>query len=326
MLGPLFFGATLSILGVRLDPSQNLRRLGQTIIGIAAGLAFNAEVLAELARWFPFMVLAAMASVIVAGVASVVFARFARLDQTTSYFACLPGGLAEMAVVGQTRGARPEPVALMHTLRVTLVVLTVPPLLIAMGTPDFAPLAKGEALALEWIVALVAGGIVTALILRWLHLNNPFMIGAILFTAVLASSGIVTGKLPTVLFAGAQLLIGFSVGCRFQRDVLLSLPRVAIVGSIVNLGMVAVMATFGLLLAGLLDVPIAVGILSTSPGGLAEMGVTAQLLHLSVPTILGFQITRGVLVNSLATHYFALFTRLGILDFLNRILFGRAKP
>jgi len=38
-------------------------------------------------------------------------------------------------------------------------------------------------------------------------------------------------------------------------------------------------------------------ILATSPGGLAEMTITAQALHISVPLVVAFHLFRVVIVN-----------------------------
>ena len=323
MLGPLLFAACLSVAGLPLAPNGKLRRLGQTLIGVGVGLNFTAEAMRELMSRFPLMVLTALLSVLVACIASVALARFARLDRATAFFACLPGGLAEMAEIGQSSGARPEAVTILHTLRVTLVVMTVPPLLIALGTPDLGLQTQAQSVSVGWVIGLGLGGLVVALGLGKIHLRNPYMIGAILFSAVLSANGMIVGKLPPILFAGAQLLVGFAVGCRFRRDILMTLPRAAAVGTLVILAIMGVMALFGWLLALRLGVPFASGLLSSTPGGLAEMGVTAQLLHLGVPSIIGFQITRVVMVNGFATQYFVMLTRSGVFSYLEGMLGGR---
>lgn len=322
MLGPLLVAACLSIAGADLRPSENSRRLGQLTIGAAVGLNMSAPVLVELGHWFPLMLFSAFFSVFVSCVAGVILARQARLDRKTAFFASLPGGLAEMGNIGVRMGAKAEPIAIVQTLRVTLVVLTVPPVLLMLGSPDFASPPAAEVVAFHWAAGLVAGGACAAYFLKFARLNNPYMIGAVLFTAFFAASGLVSGKMPQPLFFLAQLLIGFAVGCRFRRDMLVRLPRVTLFATFSILGLIVVMACFGLALAGLTSLPYPVTMLATSPGGLAEMAATAQVLHLAIPTVVGFQVVRGVLVNGLASHYFIFFTKTGFLDLLERILGG----
>ena len=55
-------------------------------------------------------------------------------------------------------------------------------------------------------------------------------------------------------------------------------------------------------LAWAFDLPIATMIIATSPGGLAEMTITAQALHISVPLVVAFHLFRVVMVN-IGTQY-----------------------
>ncbi len=50
-------------------------------------------------------------------------------------------------------------------------------------------------------------------------------------------------------------------------------------------------------LAWLFSLPIAPMIIATSPGGLAEMTITAQALQISVPLVVPFHLFRAVIVN-----------------------------
>lgn len=321
MLGPLVLSAGLSMAGFDLRPNDNCRRFGQMMIGIAVGLHMSAPVLLELARWLPLMVVSAFFSVLMAAVVSVLLAKLARLDEKTAFFASLPGGLAEMGNIAAQLGARMEPIAIVQTLRVAMVVLTVPPALLLYNRPDFASMAPGTVIPFYWSAGLIAGGFIVAKGLALLRLNNPYMIGGVIVTAFFASSGLVVGKMQPGLFAVAQLLLGVSVGGRFRRDKLGNLWRVALYAMVSVLGLVLLMACFGVALSAVTGLPLTVGILATLPGGLAEMAVTAQLLHLAVPTIVGFQVVRGVLVNAFASYYYSFLSKSGMLSFLQR-LFG----
>ncbi|MGJ7043026.1 membrane AbrB-like protein [Shinella sp. BE166] len=325
MLGPLLVAACLSAAGFDLRPNENVRKFGQLTIGTAVGLTMTASVLAELGGWLPLMVLSALVSVMMSCVAGVILARQARLDQKTAFFASLPGGLAEMGNIGVQMGAQAEPIAIVHTLRVTIVALTIPSILLAFGTPDFAVAPGTRIVDPYWTVGLIVGGAAFAYFLGRIRLNNPYMIGAILFTAIFASRGLVAGKMYHPLFAVAQLMIGFAVGCRFRRDILAKLPRVAFFSVISIFGLGTVMVGFALLLSFATGLTYPAAILASSPGGLSEMTVTAEILHLAVPTVVGFQVVRGILVNSLASHYYALLTRYGVLDLLQRV-FGSPDP
>ncbi|HWH77490.1 MAG TPA: AbrB family transcriptional regulator, partial [Candidatus Binatus sp.] len=53
----------------------------------------------------------------------------------------------------------------------------------------------------------------------------------------------------------------------------------------------------GVALSWFFGLPVATMIIATSPGGLAEMTITAQALHISVPLVVAFHFFRVVVVN-----------------------------
>jgi exosortase/archaeosortase len=63
----------------------------------------------------------------------------------------------------------------------------------------------------------------------------------------------------------------------------------------------------GLLLAWLFNLPIATMLLATSPGGLAEMTITAQALKVGVPLVVAFHLFRVIVVN-MGTQYIYTFS------------------
>lgn len=320
MLGPMLTAAAFSIGGVRPRVSDRLRRIGQMMVGASVGLNFSGPVLAELVRWFPLMILAASFAILASCVGGALFARFARIDPVTAYFASLPGGLAEMGNVGSAMGGRTEIIALLQTLRIALVVLTLPPILLALGTPDFSSLPAAGTVSYASILVLAAGSAIFSWCLGLLRLNNPYMIGAVIFTAILSTNDVVVGRMPTPVFALAQLLLGFAVGCRFNRAMLAEVPRVTVVGLLFVVFIMAVMAMFAWLSAWAAGLDFSTALLATSPGGMAEMTVTAQALHLAVPLVLSFQVVRGLMVNGLASHVYVLLTKLGFFRFMRRLL------
>jgi len=144
------------------------------------------------------------------------------------------------------------------------------------------------------------------------------MIGALIGTGLLTAFDLTQGKMPHLLFAAGQVLIGYNIGTRFKRDALKKLPRVAVIGIVIILAMVAAMALYALGLAQVVPLDLAVAILSSSPGGTAEMATTAQILHLPIALITAFHITRAVLVNGFATYYWHGLSAIGYLPALER--------
>jgi membrane AbrB-like protein len=100
----------------------------------------------------------------------------------------------------------------------------------------------------------------------------------------------------------AQLMFGLVLGARYERA-FFARYRLFIPFALLNSLFVLIASiAAGAALAWAFDLPIATMILATSPGGLAEMTITAQALQISVPLVVAFHLFRVVMVN-LGTQY-----------------------
>jgi membrane AbrB-like protein len=319
LLGSMVTAIILALGGLPAHPPAMCRKAGQLCIGTGVGLNMTDTALAEVVRWLPLMLATAIGSVLVTSIISVFLARFARIDMKSSFFACLPGGLAEMGTVGKSFGAEPEPVAVVQALRVILVVLFVPSTLIALGMTGAYSAPSSSFISMYWVPTLILGGMVGVLILSRLRLNNPWMLGGVIFAAILASSSVVEGRMPNSVSSLGQLLIGVAVGSQFRRSILEKMPRLAAFGTLSIAALSALLCLYSLILAAIMGMEPAALILATAAGGMSEMSATAQVLHLAVPLVVSFQIVRSLVVNGLASYYFVGLSRVGFFELVARV-------
>ena len=108
----------------------------------------------------------------------------------------------------------------------------------------------------------------------------------------LTMAGVFLSGIPPWLTNGAQLLIAVSLGVRFSRAFLHAAPRWLLSVAAGTLGMIALCGGFAWLLTFATRLPLATLILGTSPGGIAEMAITAKVLQLGVPVVTAFQVCR----------------------------------
>lgn len=306
MLGPLFAIAFLRIGGVNVDVPTPVRYIGQWIIGTALGLYFTPAVMRHVgALWYLPLLGAAFA--IVTGYASgAVLSRLSGLDLTTSLFASVPGGAAEMATLGGRFGAREDRVAAAHSLRMLLVVAIVPAGFTlaglrgsdayVMGTTQFD--AAGFAVLMG---ATLAGGVLA----QRLDVPNAFVLGALAVAIPLTAAEASLSSMPPIASNGAQVLLGCALGAKFQRDFLRGAPRFvgAVVASV--LASIVLAGAFGIALALASHQNVATIVLGMAPGGVAEMAITAKVLQLGVPLVTAFHVTRLVVVLMLTGPLFA---------------------
>ncbi len=112
----------------------------------------------------------------------------------------------------------------------------------------------------------------------------------------LTMAGIELSALPQWMTNAAQLVIGVSLGVRFSAEFLHAAPKWLVSVMLGTLVMIALCVGFAVLLSRGTGLHWATMILGTSPGGIAEMAITAKVLQLGVPVVTAFQVCRLVAV------------------------------
>ncbi len=297
MLGPLFALAVLRVSGLDVRTIPGGRQIGQWVIGTSLGLYFTPQVIREVSGWWPLLAAGAFFSVVLGYGAGLALARLAGVDRTTGVFACVPGGAAEMAVLGDRFGARADRVAAAQSLRMLIVVMTIPAIYTVIGVHGldmYVPGAKVfEPAGLALLLALTLAG---AFAMQRLRVPNAFVLGALAVAIPLTALEVNLSSVPTWASNGAQCLLGCALGARFQPDFLRGAPRFVAATATTAAGSIAVAALFGVALALLAGLHPATVVLGMAPGGIAEMCITAKVLQLGVPLVTAFHVTRVVVL------------------------------
>jgi uncharacterized protein len=297
MIGPMLSTAIARMCGLHVSGPRGGRQTGQWLIGSALGLYFTPAVMAHVAGIAGLLALGALFSIALGYVCGFALAALAAVDRTTAVFASVPGGAAEMTVLGERFGARPDQVAAAQSLRILIVVVTLPSIYAVLklhGSDPFLP----SAAEVRWPVlsALLVATLLGGLAAQRFQVPNAFVLGALAVAIPLTALEVTASAVPQWTLNGAQLLLGCALGSRFNRSFLHRAPRlVAAVVATVVLAMV-LSSLFGLALARAAGLHPASMVLATAPGGVAEMAVTAKILELGVPLVTSFHVTRVVLL------------------------------
>ena len=307
MIGPLLVMAACNFAGARLRSVPGGRQLGQLVIGTALGLYFTPLVARQVASSWLLLLVAALFAIALAWACGWFLSRFTDTDRTTAFFASVPGGAAEMAVLGERFGARVDRVVFAQSLRVLVVVIVVPFALTysgVHGTDAYSPApVPQDAPKLVLLLALAAAAGALA---SFAGMPNSFMFGPLLVAIALTANEVQLSSIPVWLTNIGQLLLGCALASRFEREFLRGLGRYAgaVLASIVLAMLLA--AVFGAGLAWVSGLPMASLILATAPGGIAEMCITAKVLQLGVPLVTAAHVTRVLLlINATAPLYWA---------------------
>jgi membrane AbrB-like protein len=297
MIGPIFATAAACMLGAPLRAPVQAREAGQWAIGTTLGLYFSAAVLAVLGDYFGWVLLAAAVALALGWLGGVLLQRLSGVDRPTAFFAMAVGSAAEMAVQGERHGARVDRLAAAHSLRIMLVAGTIPFALRAWnvhGLDLYVPAATSvDIKGLLLLILLTASG---SLLLKRLRVPNAWVIGSLVVAMALTASGVHLSRVPEWMVRTGQLFIGVSLGTRFTPDFIHTAPRYLASVAVCALALMGVGAAFGLGVATLTGLHPASMILATSPGGIAEMALTARVLHLGVPIVTAFHVVRMLAV------------------------------
>jgi len=300
MIGPLLAMAASNFAGAGLRAPQGARSAGQIVIGTALGMYFTPVVARQVASYWPLLLFAGLFAISVGIVSGWILSRLARTDATTAFFASVPGGAAEMTILGERYGGRPDRVALAQSLRIVIVVIVIPFAITYSGTHGsdlYQPIAVP--VDYRYLVLLLAGGLGAGLALNRYRVPNAFMFGPLALLIALTASEVQLSSMPSALSNAAQIMIGCALGARFERRSLESAPRY-VTGVLASV-LIAVAVAFGF--AGILGwaagLPVATLVLATAPGGIAEMCITAKVLQLGVPLVTAAHVTRVLVLLTL---------------------------
>jgi membrane AbrB-like protein len=308
MIGPLVAMALCNFLDAGLRAPRGGREAGQVVIGTALGLYFTSSVAREVLSYWHLLIAAGLFAIALGALGGWILSRAARVDGTTAFFASVAGGAAEMTILGERYGARPDRVALGQSVRILAVVIVVPFALTYSGVRGSELLYQPTTLAFDWggILLLLAIATASALLLNASGMPNAFMFGALAAVVVLTVTGIHLSSMPALLSNAAQVVLGCALGARFQRRSLESAPRYVLAVLISVAAAMAVAAAFAAALAWASGLPMPTLVLATAPGGIAEMCITAKVLALGVPLVTAAHVTRVlVLITTTGPTYLA---------------------
>ena len=310
MMGAMVATTIAAVSGLQIRMEPRIRQSMVTILGVMLGSAFSPELLGRLSEWF-ISISGLLVYALTAGLAvTLYFRKVARFDPVTSYFASSPGGLNEMVIVGREFGGDDRVIALTHSARILLVVMIIPFLfrIFADLQPLPGMLPQGAPLSMPLQDWLYLGGcaVAGAALAKITGSRVFFLMGPMLFSAIVHIAELTHASPPGILVAAAQIALGTGIGCRFAGTnvwELLRIIRISIGSTIILL---AAGVGFGVALEPLTGVPWFVLVLAYAPGGLAEMSLVALALDRDVAFVATHHIFRIAFIVVLAPLAFRL--------------------
>ncbi len=311
LIGAVLVVATAAMAGAPVFVYPKLRAAMSAVLGVMLGSSFTPDLLDRLAPWT--ITLAALVPyIVVAGGAGYLFLRrFGGYDRPTASFSAMPGGFAEMTLVGSAMGGDERTISLGHSTRIMLVVLIVPPLLTwTVGTADPTTAAGGfdpsriEGTWLDFL--LLTGCIVGWPIAKRLRLPAPALTGPMLVSAVLHLTGGSEVAPPQPAISAAQVVLGAALGARFAGYRLALLVRTVGLSAGLTVVLLATAAAAMEVLHLVTGISHAALLLAYLPGGISETSLVALALGIDAAFVAVHHTIRLALVIALAPLVFRL--------------------
>jgi uncharacterized protein len=299
LLGPM----VAAILVAAAEGSLSVPRLpffvAQAVIGCMIARSITPEIVGTIIQDWPLFLAAIFSVIAASSVIGLLLTRWRVLPGTTAVWGSCPGAASAMTLMAEAFGADVRLVAFMQYLRVVLVTVVASVVARIWVTPSDGHIASVVWFpAVQWTpfaetMALVGVGAFIAPLLR---IPAGPMLAPMVIGAVLHGSGVMTIELPPWLLAVSYAIVGWNIGLRFTRPILVHalrvLPRVA--ASIFAL--IAICGGFAWVLTWAAGIDPLTAYLATSPGGADSVAIIAASSNVDVPFVMALQTLRFMVV------------------------------
>jgi uncharacterized protein len=294
LIGPMVVAISMAIRGFAGRIPRAGFTIAQALIAVAVSQTITTPIVAEIAtQWAP-IVAAVLLSVVAAGVAGWLLARYSSIDPETAAWGSTPGGATTMIILAADFGADPRLVAFMQYLRVTLVVLsasTVSRLLLGSNTQPHGVAATGAFDPLAFVTTL-AFALGAGLIGRYSRVPGGQFLVPLIVAGTLHATGILHPYMPWWLLDAAYATIGLSIGLLWNRSTLVTALRILPTLLLSTSVLVLLSAASGMLLVIWAHVDPMTAYLATTPGGLDSVPIIALDAGSNIPLVLAAQTMR----------------------------------
>ncbi len=313
MLGAMTATAGASGIGVSQHVDGRLRKGMIVVLGVMLGSAFSPEIIERAAAWSVSLAMLVLYVIVAGGCAALIYRRVFGTETRTSFFAGIPGGLSEMAILGGAAGGDERTISLSHTTHLFFVIILIP--IWFQFFADYSPAARATAavslLDQAWpdFLILTASGLVGWTVAARLRLPAAFLTGPVMGSATVHLAGWTSAPPPAELVALSQIIVGASIGCRFYGVTPREIANTVRNAIFVSAGLIALSAAFAAVLAPLTGLQFAPLFLAYAPGGMAEMSLVALALDVDAAFVATHHVARIAIVLAVAPLGYKLLQR-----------------
>jgi membrane AbrB-like protein len=273
--------------------------LAQGLIGCLVARSIGPAILANMLRQWPLFLGGVCSVLVISTSLGALLARWKVLPGTTAVWGSAPGAATVMVLMSEGFGGDPRLVAYMQFLRVMMVALAA-----SIVARLWGPHGGGIRAAIDWFPVVAAGplwetlalAVIGALAGAWSKIPaGPLLIP--LFAGIaLSGTHHIAITLPPWLMAGCYTLVGWSIGLRFTREIVIYAARVFPTIAASTFTLIGLCGCLAWLLHVTVGIDPLTAYLATSPGGADSVAIIAASSQVDQPFVMAMQMARFVLV------------------------------
>jgi membrane AbrB-like protein len=295
LMGAMIAVTAASLGGVDTRLPRRLFEATLILVGIILGAGVTPELVGRAGSW-PVSLAVLLVSIAAVQVAvQNYYVRIGGWSRDTAFFASLPGALSYVLAIAAETKADMAKVVIGQSVRLFLLVATLPSLIAAIDAVPAAPIAPPTAAPVQ-LVALLAAGLAGAFFFQRLRIPGALLAGSLAASAALHGGGFVSGSLPYPVMIACFIMLGAFVGCRFAGTDIWLLRRTALVSLGAFAVATAVAGLFALIAATATGMDLPQVLVAFTPGGLDTMTTLAIALHMDSAFVAAHQLARFILI------------------------------
>jgi membrane AbrB-like protein len=300
LLGSMLAGILVENGGAGILVPQLPFSFAQAVVGCMIARVLTSTILHSFLHQWPLFLGISLLVIVASCLLGWIISKLRILPETTAIWGLLPGAASAMMVMADAYGADARLVVFMQYVRVVMVAIVASIIArlwvhapaVAAAAPEvwFAPI---HTLPLMETLVLVVAAVVLGPVSRIPAgtLLIPMLVGA-----VLQINGLIEIELPSWLLAASYLVLGWTIGLRFTREILLYAIRALPKMMVSILLLIAFCGGLAFALVEVFNVDPLTAYLATSPGGADSVAIIAASSNVDVGFVMAQQIARFMLV------------------------------
>lgn len=305
LLGPaLVVQFCRNILHLPVVMQRKVRNGGLIILGYIMGRSFTKEIALQIVRQLPIITVVTILTIIFCIILALLIYKPMKISPASAILGSVPGGMTQMVILcDDIREADITIVTFMQTMRFISVVIVVPFIVMNGLAPSIPPssfsgFAGGLVLSevIPKLLLCFGAAILSGLLAEKYKLPTPYLVGPVLAVSIISVIGISIPEMPRLVMILAQVSIGIYIGTNISTESLKGLRRLFIITSGTSLLLIGFTFLTSLVLTRFFEMQLITAFLSTAPGGISEMAVTALAVNADLSFITAFQMFRFMFI------------------------------